>query len=124
MSNMQLLVEVNIPEFMPPFTVYHIKTLPMAHNTTNNLYATITLQYSYVAINALGETFTYKREDCHTKNGIITCMPNVVNIHRVPTDCAEVLANPTSDSVSLCINDIKLQKIAMQSYIYTKEDII
>jgi len=123
-SNMQLLVEINIPEFMPPFTVYHIKTLPMAHNTTNKLYATLTLQNSYVAINALGETFSYNREDCHTKNGIITCMPNVVNIHRTPTECAEVLANTASDSISLCISEIKLQKIATQSYIYIKDDII
>ncbi|MFO0002100.1 MAG: hypothetical protein ACK559_13295, partial [bacterium] len=52
-------IEISMPEFINPFQVYFVKTIPLAHNTTNRMYATLKLENKYVAVDPAGNTFLY-----------------------------------------------------------------
>jgi hypothetical protein len=68
-------IEISVPEFINPFTVYYIKSIPFAHNTTDRIYATLNLENKYVAVDPAGSTFLYKPKMCTTKNTITMCNP-------------------------------------------------
>jgi hypothetical protein len=52
-------IEISVPEFINPFTVYYIKSIPFAHNTTDRIYTTLNLENKYVALDPAGSTFLY-----------------------------------------------------------------
>jgi hypothetical protein len=75
-------IEISVPEFINPFTVYYIKSIPFAHNTTDRIYATLNLENKYVAVDPAGSTFLYKPEMCTTKNTITMCNPAMIEIQK------------------------------------------
>ncbi|MFN9904210.1 MAG: hypothetical protein ACK55Z_36610, partial [bacterium] len=80
---------ISMPEFINPFQVYFVKTIPLAHNTTNRMYAILNLENKYVAVDSTGSTFLYKTELCNTKNTITTCNPSLIEIHKEAQTCIE-----------------------------------
>ncbi len=99
-------IEISVPEFINPFTVYYVKTIPIAHNTTNRIYTTLKLENKYVAVDPSGSTFLYKPETCATKNTVTTCNPAMLEIHKEAQTCIEALMSPFVNNrrhVPVCI---------------------
>jgi len=117
-------IEISVPEFINPFTVYYVKTIPLAHNTTNKIYTTLKLENKYVAVDPAGSTFLYKPETCTTKNTITTCNPSMLEIHKEAQTCIEALMSPSQIGAEKCVQAMKIEKINQQSYIYKTENTI
>jgi len=117
-------IEISVPEFINPFTVYYVKSIPLAHNTTNRIYATLTLENKYVAVDPAGSTFLYKPETCTTKNTITTCNPAMVEIHKEAQTCIEALMSPSQIGAEKCVQAIKVERVNQQSYIFKTEPTI
>ncbi len=114
-------IEISVPEFINPFTVYFIKSIPLAHNTTDRIYATLNLENKYVAIDPAGSTFLYKPEMCTTKNTVTTCNPALIEIHKEAQTCVEALMSPSQIGAGKCIQAVKVGKVNKQSYILKTE---
>ena len=117
-------IEISVPEFINPFTVYYVKTIPIAHNTTNRIYTTLKLENKYVAVDPAGSTFLYKPETCATKNTITTCNPAMLEIHKEAQTCIEALMSPSQIGAGKCIQSMKVEKVDQQSYIYKTENTV
>ncbi len=117
-------IEISVPEFINPFTVCFIKTIPLAHNTTNRMYATLPLENKYVAVDPAGSTFLYKPETCTTKNTVTTCNPAMLEIHKEAQTCVEALMSPSQIGAEKCVKAMKMEKVNQQSYIYKTENTI
>jgi hypothetical protein len=113
-----------MPEFINPFQVYFVKTIPLAHNTTNRMYATLTLENKYVAVDPAGSTFLYKPETCNTKHTVTTCNPSMLEIHKEAQTCVEALMSPSQIGAEKCIQNMKMEKVNQQSYIYRTESTV
>ncbi len=79
------------------FTVYYVKSIPFAHNTTNRIYTTLSLENKYVAVDPAGSTFLYKPEMCTTKNTVTMCNPAMIEIHKEAQTCVEALPPAKAD---------------------------
>jgi hypothetical protein len=117
-------IEISVPEFINPFTVYYIKSIPFAHNTTDRIYATLNLENKYVAVDPAGSTFLYKPEMCTTKKTITMCNPAMVEIHKEAQTCVEALMSPSLIGANLCISATKIGKVNKQSYIFKTESTV
>jgi hypothetical protein len=117
-------IEISVPEFINPFTVYYIKSIPFAHNTTDRIYATLNLENKYVAVDPAGSTFLYKPEMCTTKNTITMYNPAMIEIHKEAQTCVEALMSPSQIGAKLCISAMKIGKVNQQSYIFKTESTI
>jgi len=117
-------IEISVPEFINPFTVYYVKTIPIAHNTTNRIYTTLKLENKYVAVDPSGSTFLYKPETCATKNTVTTCNPAMLEIHKEAQTCIEALMSPSQIGAEKCIQAMKVEKVDQQSYIYKTENTV
>jgi hypothetical protein len=116
----QAYVEISIPEFYPPFTLFYVKALPIHTPSNDNTFATLKLRSPFVAINDMHETFIYEPGACHIKKGITICLPHLLNIHRQPLSCAEYLVSPDPISSNRCLSEMQLAQVSTQSFIYTK----
>ncbi len=112
------MVEISMPEFINPFQVYFVKTIPLAHNTTNRMYATLTLENKYVAVDPAGSTFLYKPETCNTKHTVTTCNPSMLEIHKEAQTCVEALMSPSQIGAEKCIQNMKMDMQNFQLYIF------
>jgi hypothetical protein len=117
-------IEISVPEFINPFTVYYVKSIPFAHNTTDKIYATLKLENKYVAVDPAGSTFLYKPEMCTTKNTVTMCNPAMIEIHKEAQTCIEALMSPSQIGAEKCIQAMKVEKVNQQSYIFKTESTI
>jgi hypothetical protein len=117
-------IEISVPELINPFTVYYIKSIPFAHNTTDRIYATLNLENKYVAVDPAGSTFLYKPEMCTIKNTITMCNPAMIEIHKEAQTCVEALMSPSQIGAKLCVSAIKIEKVNQQSYIFKTESTV
>ncbi|MFN9937976.1 MAG: hypothetical protein ACK56I_00745, partial [bacterium] len=101
-----------------------IKSIPLAHNTTNKIYATLKLENKYVAVDPAGSTFLYKPEMCATKNMVTTCNPAMIEIHKEAQTCVEALMSPSQLGAEKCVQAMKVEKVNQQSYIYKSDSTI
>jgi hypothetical protein len=120
-NSKQNTIEISLPEFINPYTVYYIKSIPFAHNTSNRLYTYLHLENQYVAVNPSGNTFLYNPNLCSTKNTISTCNPAMIEIHKEAQTCIEALMSPSLQGAKQCLKAIKVEQINTQSYIYKKD---
>jgi hypothetical protein len=124
LSSKMNTIEISIPEFINPFQVYFVKTIPLAHTTTNRMYATLKLENKYVAVDPAGNTFLYKTEQCNTKNTVTTCNPSTIEIHKEAQTCVEALMSPSQIGAEKCVQAMTLEKVNQQTYIYITENTI
>jgi hypothetical protein len=117
-------IEISVPEFINPFTVYYIKSIPLAHNTTNRIYATLKLENKYVAVDPAGSTFVYKPEMCTTKNTVTMCNPAMIEIHKEAQTCIEALMSPSQIGAEKCVQAMTVEKVNTQSYIFKTESTV
>ena len=117
-------IEISVPEFINPFTVYYVKSIPLAHNTTNRIYATLHLENKYVAVDPAGSTFLYQPEMCTTKNTVTMCNPAMIEIHNEAQTCVEALMSPSQMGANLCVSAMKIEKVNQQSYIFKTESTV
>ena len=122
----QPTVEMSLPEFQDPYTAYYLHTIPIAHETTNNMYTVLNLENRYVAVDATGQTFLYKPGTCTSKSTINICMPQMIQIHKnnAATSCCESILAPSELGAKHCLDSMQTLQIFKQSYIYIKEQTI
>ncbi|MFN9980669.1 MAG: hypothetical protein ACK53Y_12165, partial [bacterium] len=88
------------------------------------MYATLTLENKYVAVDPAGSTFLYKPETCNTKHTVTTCNPSMLEIHKEAQTCVEALMSPSQIGAEKCIQNMKMEKVNQQSYIYRTESTV
>jgi hypothetical protein len=88
------------------------------------MYATLTLENKYVAVDPAGSTFLYKPEMCTTRNTVTTCNPAMLEIHKEAQTCVEALMSPSQIGAEKCVQAMKMERLHQQSYIYKTENTI
>jgi hypothetical protein len=105
---------MEIPEFLPVFTLYYIKTVPFItvpnqtlyqmHQVINYTpYQILNPETNLIAVNIDHETFVYKEGICNDQKSITICPNHLLQIKHSATTCAEALVTKDEKSSELCL---------------------